>query len=87
MQYYLELSRVNSVRLRYMELHTRDREDQARARETMRTSPEPYIGGRSGPSWLEGWAHIIARESSAAPECMRMRHATCQPPVSIPSRP
>ena len=38
----------------------------------MRTPPGPYIGGRSGPSWLEGWAHIIARESSAAP---KMRHA------------
>ena len=44
----------------------------------MRTPPEPYIGGRSGPSWLEGWAHIIARESSAAPKVYRymyMRHA------------
>ena len=34
----------------------------------MRTPPEPYIGGRSGPSWLEGWAYIIARESSTAPK-------------------
>ena len=45
----------------------------------MRTPPGPYIGGRSGPSWLEGWAHIIARESSAAPKCIvyascAMRH-------------
>ena len=44
----------------------------------MRTPPEPYIGGRSGPSWLEGWAHIIARESSAAPKVYKcMRHVSC----------